>query len=226
MLEPFVKAEFTKRTGIDITPVPYILQSEEYPFMFANLDGLCEHPDYGTCIFEAKTASAYKAGEWEDGIPEEYLLQVQHYLAVTGCNGVYIAVLIGGNSFKWRFIERDNELIEMLIKLEADFWGHVQSLTTPQLDGSDASAKFIKGQFPDSIPSSKIELPASAADLIQQYDAACEQLEKASEQKQYAENLIKQMLGKNETGIIGNRIITWKNSTKTSQRRFSIKKAA
>ena len=29
--------------------------------MQANLDGICEHPEHGTCIFEAKTASAYKA---------------------------------------------------------------------------------------------------------------------------------------------------------------------
>ncbi len=45
--------------------------------MLANLDGICEHPDYGTVIFEAKTASAYKSGEWDDAIPDEYLLQVE-----------------------------------------------------------------------------------------------------------------------------------------------------
>lgn len=63
--------------------------------MLANLDGICEVPGVGTCIFEAKTASAYKAGEWEDAIPDEYMLQVQHCMAVTGYQGTYIAVLIG-----------------------------------------------------------------------------------------------------------------------------------
>ena len=28
--------------------------------MLANVDGLCEDPVHGPCIFEAKTASAYK----------------------------------------------------------------------------------------------------------------------------------------------------------------------
>ena len=108
-------AEFTKRTGIEVKQFKHLLQSEEHPFMLANLDGICEVPDVGTCIFEAKTASAYKAGEWEDTIPDEYQLQIQHYMAVTGYAGAYIAVLIGGNTFRWKFVERDEELISMLI---------------------------------------------------------------------------------------------------------------
>mgnify|MGYP002232898122 CR=1 FL=1 len=33
----------------------------------------------------------------QNGVPEEYVLQVQHYLAVCGMNKAYIAALIGGN---------------------------------------------------------------------------------------------------------------------------------
>ena len=98
-----------------------LYQSEEHPFMLANVDGLCQDPVHGPCIFEAKTASAYKTGEWEDAIPDEYMIQIQHYMAVTGCQGAYIAVLIGGNAFRWRFVERDEELIAMLISLEEEF---------------------------------------------------------------------------------------------------------
>ena len=247
ILEAVVREEFTKRTGLEVRLVKQLLQSEEHPFMLANLDGVCNHPDYGTCIFEANTATAYKAGEWEDSIPDEYYLQIQHYMAVTGYRGAYIAVLIGGNTFKWRFVERDEELIATLIWLEADFWHHVEDLTPPPLDGSDASAKFLAEQFPTSVPQSHIDLPANAAELFRQYDSACEQLETATEQKQQAENLLKQMMGDNEVGIAGERIITWKTVTqerldtttlksehptlyqkyanKTSYRRFSIKAA-
>lgn len=247
ILEAVVREEFTKRTGLEVCLVKQLLQSEEHPFMLANLDGICNHPDYGTCIFEAKTATAYKAGEWEDSIPDEYYLQIQHYMAVTGYRGAYIAVLVGGNTFKWRFVERDEELIATLIRLEADFWRHVEDLTPPPLDGSDASTKFLSEQFPNSVPQSHIDLPVNAADLFRQYDAACEQLEVATEQKQQAENLLKQMMGDNEVGIAGERIITWKTVTqerldtttlksehptlyqkyanKISYRRFSIKAA-
>ena len=138
-LEALVRAEFTKRTGIEVKIVSQLLQSEEHPFMLANLDGVCAVPDVGPCIFEAKTASTYKAGEWEDAIPDEYALQLAHYMAVTGYQGAYIAVLIGGNTFRWKFVERDEELISMLIELESVFWNHVQNGTPPPLDGSDAS---------------------------------------------------------------------------------------
>ena len=44
-LENLVKSEFTKRTGIEVVERKELLQSTEYPFMLANLDGICEHPD-------------------------------------------------------------------------------------------------------------------------------------------------------------------------------------
>ena len=247
-LEPFVRAEFTKRTGIEVCHRSELLQSEGYPFMLANLDGVCEVPDVGPCIFEAKTASAYKAGEWEDTIPDEYALQLAHYMAVTGYKGAYIAVLIGGNTFKWKFVERDEELISMLIELETSFWNHVQDCTPPPLDGSNATARFLAERFHDSIPKSHITLPDTAADLLAQYDEACEQLEAVTEQKQKAENLLKEMLGENEVGTIMDRIVTWKSvsqerldsktlkvehpalckkyTNQTSYRRFTIKAAS
>ena len=247
-LEPFVRAEFTKRTGIFVAEVLELLQSEEHPFMLANLDGVCEVPDVGTCIFEAKTASAYKAGEWEDTIPDEYMIQVQHYMAVTGYAGTYIAVLIGGNTFKWRFVERDEELISMLIELESTFWNHVQDCTPPPLDGSDACAKFLSERFPSSTPKSHITLPDTASDLLAQYDEACEQLEIVTKRKHKAENLLKEMMGENEIGTAGGRVVTWKSvsqerldsktlkaehptlykkyANKSSYRRFTIKAAS
>lgn len=248
MLESVVREEFTKRTGIEVSKPSVILQSEEHPFMLANVDGICEHPELGACIFEAKTASAYKAGEWEDTIPDEYMCQVQHYMAVTGYQGAYIAVLIGGNTFRWKFVERDEELISMLLELESAFWSHVQDYTPPPLDGSDASKKFLSERFPSSTPSSHITLPDTAADLLAQYDEACEELEIVTEKKQRAENLLKEMMGSNEVGVAGGRVITWKNveqerldsktlkaehpalckkyTSKTSYRRFTIKEAS
>jgi putative phage-type endonuclease len=244
-LEALVKDEFTKRTGIEVNPANQLLQSEAHPFMLANLDGECIHPTYGKCVFEAKTASAYKSGEWDDAIPDEYALQVQHYMAVTGYMGAYIAVLIGGNIFRWKFIERDEELISMLIQLEGEFWDHVQSMIPPPLDGSEAAAKFLSERFPNSLPESQIILPDTTATLIQQYEAACESINQYTGQKQEAENKLKQMLGEHEIGTVDGRMVIWKSmsqerldsktlkaehpilykkyANKISYRRFSIK---
>ncbi|MBD5112365.1 MAG: hypothetical protein HDT42_07530 [Ruminococcaceae bacterium] len=245
-LEPLVREEFTKRTGIEVRLAKCILQSEEFPFMQANLDGVCHDPNYGDCIFEAKTASAFKMNEWENSIPDEYMLQIQHYMAVTGFKAAYIAVLIGGNTFRWQFIKRDEEIISALIQLEKDFWNCVETDTPPQIDGTDASAKFLVEKFAES-KNSQIELPDVTAELIQKYTAASTEISALTEQKQLAENLLKQMLGENEVGIIGENIVSWKAvsqerldsktlkaehptpykkyANSTSYRRFSIKSA-
>ena len=40
MLEPVVRAEFTKRTGLPVIAEQNLLQHEQYPFMLVNLDGI------------------------------------------------------------------------------------------------------------------------------------------------------------------------------------------
>ena len=221
LLEPLIREEFTQRSGIKVITVNQILKSREYPFMLANLDGVCRCPTHGKCVFEAKTANAFKAGEWDgDFVPQEYYLQVQHYLCVTGYNGAYIAVLIGGNAFQWRFVKRDEEVISMLIKHERDFWTLVQDDVPPPPDGSNACARFLAKRYPNSEPASKIELPDSAADLIHQYNEASEQVEIFTEQKQKASNLLKHMLGEHETGTIGGDFVKWVTVT---QERFNAK---
>lgn len=134
-----------------------------------------------------------------------------------------------------------------MIKLEFEFWRCVQSNTPPSLDGSDASAKFLNQHFPDSIPLSKMELPETAVSLINQYETANTKVMEYTTQKQEAENFLKEMLGKHEIGIVGDRVVTWKTFTQervdtktlksehpilckkyvnqTSSRRFSVKQA-
>lgn len=213
ILEPIVREEFTKRTGLKVNIEKSILQHSKYPFMLANVDGIAKDPEHGNCIFEAKTSSIFRVDEWENSIPEEYQLQVQHYMAVTGFKGAYTAVLIGGNQFKWQFIKRDDEVIEMLIRLEESFWKHVQSNTPPPLDGSEAASLLLSRLYPNSKPESKITLPDEALDLIMEYEEYQEKEKQAAELKEKASNRIKALLGENEAGIAGSRIVSWKNIT-------------
>lgn len=246
-LEPLVRADFTKRTSFEVKLVKQLLQSDEHSFMLANLDGVCYDENFGDCIFEAKTASAFKASEWENSIPDEYMLQIQHYMAVTGYKAAYIAVLIGGNTFRWKLIERDEELISMLIELENKFWEYVQNGTPPPVDGSDACAKYLAEKYSESVSNRSVELPGNAEELIKNYNSACEKLNALTEEKQLAENKLKEMLGNNEIGTIGGNIVSWKSvsqerldtktlksehptlfkkyATTTTYRRFSIKSA-
>lgn len=155
-----------------------------------------------------------------ESIPDEYMLQVQHYMAVTGFKSAYIAVLIGGNTFKWRLVERDEDLISMLIELESRFWEYVKNGTPPPIDGSEACAKYLAEKYSDSDANKTVELPFEAEMLIKEYNKACEKLNTLTEEKQLAENKLKQLLGENEIGIIGGNIVSWKS---VSQERLDTK---
>ena len=210
LLEPLIRIEFTERTGLQIKQEHAILQHSEYPFMLANLDGMVSDPNHGDCVFEAKTTNAFKADEWVDHVPQAYQLQVQHYLAVTNLSGAYIAVLIGGNHFKWHYIARDNDLIGMLIELEKRFWHNVETLTPPPMDGSDASSELLSRLYPTANNKTQITLD-DALPLITQYEEASNEEKVAEARKDEAANKLKALLGHNEIGVSGDRIITWKN---------------
>ena len=90
----------------------------------------------------------------------------------------------------------------MLIQLEAEFWQKVCDNTPPALDGSDASQKFLNSLHPESKVDTRIELPTTALSLVEQYTHANDEIKRLTEEKQEAENLLKQMLGDNEVGVI------------------------
>ena len=215
VLEPVVKKEFTRRTGLKVRAKRMLLQSEEYPFMLADLDGVINE-DGKLCIFEAKTASAYKQEIWEKGVPEEYQLQVQHYMAVTGAEKTYIAALVGGNHFYYHTVYRDNELIELIIDLEKKFWEkNVLQNVEPMPDGSDATTNFLNEKYSISNGMS-IELPEHALDLCNQYEQLADEIDSLKEQKEAVANQLKNFLKDNESGTVGGRKVTWKQITTTS----------
>ena len=220
VMEPIIRNEFTLRTNLNVRLVHSILKHSVHDFMLANLDGVIDDPVCGECIFEAKTASVYKLDEWEDGIPEGYMLQIQHYMYVTGYKRTFIAVLIGGNQFKYKTIERDDELIEMIIKLETNFWNYVITKTSPPMDGSEASSELLNWLYPGG-KNKSIQLPLDANDLINQYELGKEKEKEATETKDEAANRLKNLLGDNETGVINDKIVKWKT---ISTERFDTKK--
>ena len=212
ILEPIVRKEFSLRSNLKVKIIKSMLQHSKYDFMLANLDGVVIDPECGECIFEAKTASVFKSDQWkDDNIPQEYMLQIQHYMAVTGYNKTYIAVLIGGNQFKYKVVERDDELINMLIKLEEDFWEHVVTNTPPPMDGSEASKELLNKLYPLSNAKTQIILPDESINLINQYELSKDKEKEACEMKEEAVNKLKIMLGDFECGNSNDRTVLWKS---------------
>ena len=215
VLEPVVKREFSKRTGLKVRAKRALLQSEEYPFMLADLDGVI-YENGKMNLFEAKTASAYKQEIWEKGIPEEYVLQVQHYMAVTGAEKTYLAALVGGNRFYWKVIRRDEQKIAEIIALEKAFWEeNVLAGKEPVPDGSGATTDFLNEKYASSNENT-ILLPEEALGLCRRYEELSGQLNELQDKKDAVSNQLKNFLKNNESGVIGEYRVTWKQVTSTT----------
>lgn len=215
VLEPIVRMEFMKRTGLKVRIRNAIFQSEDYPWMIANLDGIVTELDGSHAIFEAKTASEYKKSVWEEGVPEEYYAQLQHYMAVTGLNKAYIAAIVGGNSFYHHIVERDEAYISELIVKEADFWNHVVLKTRPEPDGSEATATYLSEKYSKSVKN-KIQLPGNAEVMITEYKKVEEEMKLLKSKKTELSNHLKTMLENNEIGIAGDSIVRWSSVEKAT----------
>lgn len=212
VLEEVVAKEFAKRTDLKVQRRNAILQHPEYPWMLANVDRLIVGERVG---LECKTASEYLKKEWEDEeVPAAYLLQCQHYMAVTGYEAWWIAVLIGGNKFVHKKIERDEELIQYLIDIEKDFWlNNVEKHEPPMFDGSDASTELLKHLYPESIADSFVSLGKQEELLIEARDQLDREIKVLEEQKAEYENKIKAKLCTNEAGGTENYKVYWKSYT-------------
>jgi len=215
LLEPIVRKEFTERTGIKVRQKHMLLQSEEYPFMYADLDGVINE-DGELAIFEAKTASQYKMDTWEEDVPAGYILQVQHYMAVTGAKKTYIAALVGGNHFVYHVVERDEVMIAKVIAMEKYFWEtHVLGGVEPVPDGSEATTNYFNSKFSNS-NGQTIELPEEALAICEEYERLSEELKALETAKSAAANQLKSYLKEAEAGTVGDRKIVWKQIFKSS----------
>ena len=140
-LEDYVARRFEEATGKKVRRNNFMLQSEEYPFMLANVDREVMGEN---AVLECKTTSSYNKKEWEEGIPLHYHLQVLHYMLVGNYDKGYIACLIGNEAFIYHEIERDEETLKYLIEIESRFWDNLQKGIIPNPDGSDDCDNAIK----------------------------------------------------------------------------------
>lgn len=212
LLEDLVAKEFEKRSGKKVRRNNFMLQHPEHDFIIANIDRKIVGED---ALLECKTASAYLADEWEnDEIPAQYLVQVQHYMGVTGYEKAYVAVLIGGQRFIWKEVERDNELIDMIFKAEIDFWNnHVLANVPPPLDGSSAAEQYLKERYKETDPDKVVNLAFDYKEKLEHYFELKDEIKRLQEMIKKVENELKNELKDAEIGITKGYQVTWKPIT-------------
>lgn len=209
IMEPIIRNHFAEVTGKTVVELKAMLQHPEYPFMLADVDGITVDDKGNPAILEIKTASEYKRSEWEEGVPAYYQTQVQHYLCVTGIPKAYVAVLVGGNSFKIYEVDADPEIQDMLIAVEKNFWNKVQNMIRPEMDGSDAAKNLLDSLYRGGVEE-QIVMPEKAIEYVDAYIEACAEEDNAKAKKQEASNHIKEIMGDYDKATCLGHSISWK----------------
>lgn len=128
-LEEFVAQKFAAETGKKVRKCKQSFFNTDYPFAIANIDREIVGEDAG---LEIKTTSELNMKKFKGGeYPANYYCQCVHYMAMTGKQRWYLAVLIGNRDFRWFTIERDEAEIAALMGAEADFWELVKITRRP-----------------------------------------------------------------------------------------------
>lgn len=122
-----------------------ILQSVRHPFMQASLDGELEDLEGKKGILEIKTTNILQSMQrekWNEKIPDNYYIQVLHYLLVTGYEYVVLRAHLVSRwgrdvrtQAKHYFIERSEVEADLgyLLQEEIRFWKYVESGKKPPL---------------------------------------------------------------------------------------------
>lgn len=223
-LEDYCARRFSEATGLKVRRSNYLYRNEEHSFMIADLDRVIVGENAG---LECKTASAWSADRWKsvDTIPESYLLQCQHYMAVMGYDAMYLACLVLGSAFVYYKIPRNEELIANLIRLEEGFWNrHVLPRVIPDPDGSKAYDDALSSYF---TPAGDEPIPLVGFDEeLRRRKEVSQLIAKLETEKKCIDQKLKLFLGESQVAENGRYRITWKLSESTGTRRFTVKEVA
>ena len=147
-LEDFVARLFASETGKKVQRINFTLVNPAYPWACANVDREIMGED---AILEIKTTSSWDVSKMTRNgeYPDQWLCQMTHYLAVTGCQKAYLAVLIECRELKIFELERDEDELRALMGAEKDFWdSYIVPVKTPPVDGHSATTDAIRKIFP------------------------------------------------------------------------------
>jgi Phage-related protein, predicted endonuclease len=137
VLEPFFAEKYKRKTGRDIVTLNEPVVHPEHPELRVNVDRMIndvndDNRDVG--VLEIKSvgrAVFYKTKR--EGLPEDYILQLQHGMLVTGAK--WGAFAIGcrdtGELVDWD-VEPDPAIATMIIAEGETFWAEVQNGVMPQ----------------------------------------------------------------------------------------------
>ena len=173
--------------------------------------------EFGTTsvfICMGKPVPGYAAADLENGkYPPAYYVQCVHYLAVTGYERWYLAIMVLGRGFYIFTIERDQAEIDALMEQEKAFWeNHVLTNIPPSPDGMEATTDALGQIYPnDSAPDTRID-----EDTLCRYEEIRQEMETLGKQLEENKQRIMLQMAESERGYSDSYTVQWKKRQRTT----------
>jgi putative phage-type endonuclease len=223
-LEDVVALAYQEETGRPVyRPARPMEWHPHIPWMFASLDRLTEVNGQGR-LLEIKTSRF--GDEWgapgTDDIPAQYLVQVQHQLAVTGVRLADVAVLIGGQELQVYEVERDERLISNLTTVLADFWAKVERREPPEPTWQHAGTLDLMHRLHKVEGGREVSLGEESLADVRGYLDYGGEISRLKRLRDECQARLIHAMGEAETARVGVAVIS-RRATRSGQRRFLCK---
>lgn len=224
-LEDYVARRFAEASGLRVRHEYSMLRSVDHPCMLADIDRRIIGERAG---LECKTSRDITMARYRNGeYPMEYYCQCLHYLAVTGWDCWYLAVLVYGTDLLIYKICRDEVMddIEALIRAEEAFWeNHMVLDVPPAPDALDSTAAALGSVYPYE-DGTAVCADQEADEALTDLAALKAQRRSLDRQITERENQIKAAMGEAEV-IAGTSVsATWRSSERTTISKAKLLKA-
>lgn len=213
MLEGVVARAYEEETGNPVRAPAVVTQYHRvWDWMGASVDRVARVGGEDR-ILECKTAAWAQEDHWgepgTDEIPDPYLLQVQHQMAVTGHKLADVAVLIGGQDFRVYTVNRSEELIDRVREITEDFWRRVKRREPPPPDWTHPATLPLVRSLHGIDGAVKVRLGDDAARLADQYERLKAKESEAGLARREAMGRLVWMMGEAGEGLLpdGRRVI-------------------
>lgn len=223
-LEGVIAAKYAEETGREIVAPPQfeIRMDPEFPHTFATLDRevlfVASLPDFAgveTGPLELKSTGAHNEHLWEDGIPRWVWIQVQHQMAIARAGRGSVAVLIGGQAFRWTDVTRDQDFIAQMMPELARFWTeHVLAGVSPEADGSWRAKELLSQLYPEH-DTRTIALDGEFIELDERLERVKGDIKALYSERDELENKLRESIADAEAAMLPNGVVySWKKQSR------------
>jgi putative phage-type endonuclease len=222
--EETVAREWARRNNTVVRRVGLVAHVDD-PEKMCTLDRQCREcpvsPEQReACALEIKTRSAWLAGKWRKGVPDDVLAQCLWQIIVTGYDHIHVAVLIGGNDYRQFVVHRSEHagLIANIITVADDLWNNcVLAGLPPEPSGDeppDAMLDLYGQLHPNRQGLVHLDRELAALDALGEYVDASKAWTAADKAKKSAKARLYGFLGGAQAAVMNSDLaysIEWTN---------------